>query len=285
MSTAEVHARRWWTLAVLSLSLVVIGLDNTILNVALPSLSQDLAAGSSALQWIVDAYVLVFAGLLLTAGSLGDRFGHRRMLTVGLLVFGAGSVASALAESAGMLIATRAVMGFGGAFMMPATLSVLTHVFPAEERAQAIGIWAAVAGLGIALGPVAGGWLLERFEWSAVFWVNVPVVIAALGLGRVLVPETRDPAAARLDLPGALISIAGLTVLVGTIIEAPERGWSDGPVLAGFGGAAVLLGAFALWGGTHPRRCSTSPCSGIARSRRRHPPSPWCSSACSGRSS
>ncbi len=245
--TAAVHPRRWWTLSVLSLSLVVIGLDNTILNVALPSLGQDLHASASALQWIVDSYVLVFAGLLLTAGSLGDRFGHRRMLTFGLLVFAAGSVGSALADSAGTLIVTRAVMGVGGAFMMPATLSVLTHVFPAEERARAIGIWAAVAGLGIALGPVAGGWLLEHFEWNAVFWVNLPIVIAALGLGRVLVPETRDAAATRLDLPGALMSIAGLTCLVWAIIEAPERGWNDGTVVAGFGGAAVLLTAFAWW--------------------------------------
>jgi EmrB/QacA subfamily drug resistance transporter len=247
MTVEQLHARRWWTLAVLSLSLVVVGLDNTILNVALPSVSQDLHADASALQWIVDAYILVFAGLLLTAGSLGDRFGHRRMLTFGLVVFGGGSVASALADSSDALIATRAVMGLGGAFIMPATLAVLTHVFPAEERGRAIGIWAAVAGLGIALGPIAGGWLLERFEWNAVFWVNVPIVIAALGLGRVLVPETRDPAAARLDLPGAALSIAGLTVLVWAIIEAPGRGWGDGVTLAGFAIAAALLAAFTSW--------------------------------------
>jgi EmrB/QacA subfamily drug resistance transporter len=247
MTVEQLHARRWWTLAVLSLSLVVVGLDNTILNVALPSVSQDLHADASALQWIIDAYILVFAGLLLTAGSLGDRFGHRRMLTSGLVVFGAGSVASALADSSAALITTRAVMGLGAAFIMPATLAVLTHVFPAEERGRAIGIWAAVAGLGIALGPIAGGWLLERFEWNAVFWVNVPIVVAALGLGRVLVPETRDPAAARLDLPGAVLSIAGLTVLVWAIIEAPERGWGDGATLAGFAVAAALLVAFARW--------------------------------------
>src|SRR3954451_18423857 len=182
--------RRWWTLLVLSASLLVISLDNTILNVALPTLQQDLGASASQLQWIVDSYMLVFAGLLLTARALGDRFGRRRMLEAGMLLFGLGSILSGLAGSSGMLIATRALMGVGGALIMPSTLSILTNVFPSGERAKAIGIWAAVSGLGVAIGPIAGGWLIEHFDWSAVFYVNIPIVIAALVLGRRLVPES-----------------------------------------------------------------------------------------------
>jgi EmrB/QacA subfamily drug resistance transporter len=248
MSTAETaHRRRWWTLAVLSISLLVISLDNTILNVALPSIAQDLGASASALQWVVDAYMLVFAGLLLTAGSLGDRFGRRRALTVGLLVFGTGSVLAALSGSTGALIASRALMGVGGALIMPSTLSILTAVFPAEERAKAIGAWAAVAGLGIALGPIAGGWLVEHADWHWVFLVNVPIVVVALGLGRVLVPESRDPKPDRADIPGAALSTLGLTALLWGIIEAPDRGWTSGPILAAFAAAAALLALFAAW--------------------------------------
>src|SRR3954452_4978711 len=248
MPTAEAaHRRRWWTLAVLSISLLVISLDNTILNVALPSIARDLDASASALQWVVDAYMLVFAGLLLTAGSLGDRFGRKRALTAGLLVFGTGSVLAALAPSTGALIARRALMGVGGALIMPSTLSILTAVFPAEERAKAIGAWAAVAGLGIALGPIAGGWLVEHADWHWVFLVNVPIAVAALGLGRVLIPESRDPNPTRVDLPGAALSTLGLTALLWGIIEAPDRGWTSGPILAAFGAAAAILALFAAW--------------------------------------
>ena len=239
--------RRWWTLVVLSASLLVIGLDNTILNVALPTLESDLGASSSQLQWIVDSYMLVFAGLLLTAGALGDRFGRKRGLTIGLAIFGLGSGLSALATSPEMLIATRALMGVGGAFIMPSTLSIITAVFPAHERAKAIGVWAGVSGLGIAIGPVAGGWLIEHASWNAVFLVNLPFVVAALTAGKWLVPESKDPAAPRLDVPGFALSIAGLTTLVWAIIEAPAKGWTSPTILAAFGVAAVVLGAFMAW--------------------------------------
>ena len=239
--------RRWWTLVVLCLSLLVVGIDNTILNVALPSLERDLGASASELQWIVDAYMLVFAGLLLTAGALGDRFGRKRALTFGLLVFAAGSTWASLADTAGSLIAARALMGVGGAFIMPSTLSILTNVFPPHERGRAIGIWAAMAGLGIVIGPVSGGWLLEHATWHAIFLVNLPFVAVALAGGRRLVPESRDPAAGRLDLRGFALSTTGLTALVWAIIEAPAKGWTDPAVLGAFGLAAATLAAFAAW--------------------------------------
>jgi EmrB/QacA subfamily drug resistance transporter len=245
---AQPDPRRWWTLVVLCLSLLVIGLDNTILNVALPTLGRDLGASASQLQWIVDAYMLVFAGVLLSAGALGDRFGRRRALRLGLVIFGLGSALSAMATSSGMLIATRALMGVGGAFIMPSTLSILTAVFPANERPRAIGIWAGVSGLGIAIGPLTGGWLLEHGSWSLVFLVNLPFVAAALTAAHWLVPESRDPASPRLDLGGFALSFAGLTALVWGIIEAGgARGWGDPAVLAAFGFAAVVLAAFAAW--------------------------------------
>jgi EmrB/QacA subfamily drug resistance transporter len=239
--------RRWWILAVLSLSLVVISLDNTILNVALPAMKADLGASASQLQWIVDAYMLVFAGLLLTAGSLGDRFGRKRVLTAGLAIFGAASAGAALVHDPGALIALRALMGVGGAAIMPSTLSIITNVFDEAERPKAIGIWAAVASLGIVIGPVSGGALVEHASWHWVFLVNVPLVLVALAAGRRLIPESRDPAAPPLDLLGALLSVVGLGALVWAIIEAPDRGWTDAPILAAFGLAAVMLAAFAAW--------------------------------------
>jgi EmrB/QacA subfamily drug resistance transporter len=250
----EPYKRRWWALAVLSLSRVVIGMDNTILNVALPTLVRDLEATSSQLQWMVDSYVLVFAGLLLTMGALGDRFGRKRALYIGLMIFMASSVASAFAGSATMLIATRAFMGIGAALIMPSTLSIITATFPDSERGRAIAAWAAMAGLGIIVGPLTGGWLLEHFWWGSIFLVNVPVIAVALIGGYFLVPESKDPDATPLDPVGALLSIGGLTALVYSIIEAPTHGWTAGVTLAGFAAAAILLGLFAAWElrTTHP---------------------------------
>ena len=230
------------------LSLMVIGVDNTILNVALPTLVRDLGATTSQLQWIVDAYTLVFAGLLLTAGSLGDRFGRRKGLTIGLVIFGMGSVASALVHSPDDLIATRALMGIGGALIMPATLSIISNVFTVPaERARAIAVWAGFSAMGIALGPLSGGWLLQHFWWGSVFMVNIPIVALALVGGRLFVPESKDPSPRGLDPVGALLSIVGLVTLVWAIIEAPGRGWTDGTTLAAFALGAVLMAAFIAW--------------------------------------
>ncbi|HEX5910161.1 MAG TPA: MFS transporter, partial [Thermoleophilaceae bacterium] len=247
MNSNQPYPNRWKALVVLALSLLIVSLDNTILNTALPSLRDDLGASGSALQWIVDSYLLVFAGLLLTAGSLGDRFGRKRALQFGLLVFAVGSTASALATSSEMLTATRALMGVGGAFIMPSTLSIITAIFPAEERGKAIGAWAAVSGLGIVLGPVVGGALLKAFDWSAVFWVNVPIAAIAIVAGMRLIPESRDPRARPLDLRGAALSMAGLSAVVWSIIEAPERGWTSPAVLAATAAGVAVLAGFAWW--------------------------------------
>ncbi|MHB8869100.1 MAG: MFS transporter [Thermoleophilia bacterium] len=243
----EPYPRRRQALAVLALSLLVIGMDNTILNVALPTLVNDLGATASQLQWIVDSYVLVFAGLLLTMGALGDRFGRKLALNAGLIIFVLASVASAFAPTAGALIATRALMGIGGALIMPSTLSIITAMFPPKERGRAIAAWAATAGLGIVIGPVVGGWLLEHFWWGSVFLVNVPVVAVALLAGWPLVPESKDPHATPLDPAGAVLSIAGLSALVYGIIEAPNAGWTSAATLIAFAAAVIVLGGFVLW--------------------------------------
>jgi EmrB/QacA subfamily drug resistance transporter len=250
----EPYARRWQALGVLALSLLVITMGNTILNVALPTIRAELDAGSSQLQWIVDSYLLVFAGLLLAAGSLGDRFGRRRALIAGMATFALGSVCAALSDGASALIASRALMGLGAAGIMPTTLSILTNIFPAHERPRAIAAWAAVAGLGIAVGPISGGWLIEHFAWNSIFLINLPVVAACVVGAAVLVPESRDPASPPLDLAGTGLSIAGLTAVVWGLIEAPDHGWGAAPILAAFAGGAAILAAFVAWEGRtdHP---------------------------------
>jgi MFS transporter, DHA2 family, multidrug resistance protein len=243
----EPYRYRWYALAVLAMSLLIVSLDNTILNVALPTIREDLGASSSDLQWIVDSYLLVFAGLLLAAGSLGDRFGRRRALFAGLAVFGLGSLLAALSDSSNALIASRALMGLGGAAIMPATLSIITNIFPEEERPKAIAVWAGAAGLGVALGPVTGGALIESFSWNSVFLVNLPVVAIALVAGAMLIPESRDPEAPRLDLGGIALSITGLTTLVWALIEAPEAGWTSATTLTAFGIGTLIMLAFGFW--------------------------------------
>ena len=244
--------RRWWILAVLCLSVLLVVVDNTIVNVALPTISRDLHASTEALQWVVDGYTLTFAGLLLVGGNLGDRLGRRRMLQLGLALFGLTSVTAALAQNSGELIAARAAMGVAATLIYPATLAILNNVFTnPRERATAIGIWTAVSGLAVAIGPVAGGVLLRHFTWSSVFLVNVPVVLIAL-VAAALLPESRDPKAGRFDPLGAVLSVAGITLLTWLIIEAPGHGWLSATTLGGIFGALVILALFAAWQARRP---------------------------------
>ncbi|MEZ5408549.1 MAG: DHA2 family efflux MFS transporter permease subunit [Acidimicrobiales bacterium] len=242
------HSRRWAVLAVLALTVFITVVDGTIVNVALPSLARDLSATTRQLQWIVDAYLVVFAGLLLAAGGLGDRYGRKPMLVAGLVVFGATSALAGSMGSAGTLIGARALMGIGAAMVFPTTLAILTNVFSdPRERAAAIGIWSGVSGLAVATGPIAGGWLLEHFWWGSVFFVNVPVVILAIAATVAIVPNSSDAEAPPLDRAGLVLSIAAIISLVFTIIEAPEWGWLTPATGAGFTLAAALLATFVWW--------------------------------------
>jgi EmrB/QacA subfamily drug resistance transporter len=243
--TAEqIHARRWATLTVLCLSLLVIVVDSSIVNVALPTLVRRLHASTASLQWVADAYTLAMAGLLLSLGSLGDRIGRHRTLAGGLVVFGVGSGLAGLAGSAETLIAFRVVMGIGAAAIMPATLSLLTNVFTVPaERAKAIALWSAVSGLGVAIGPTLGGWLLEHFSWGSIFTVNLPIVAVALIAGRLFVPPSKNPHAQPLDPIGLVTSIVGVVAVVYAIIEAPTYGWlSTRTLVVALAGGAVLAG-------------------------------------------
>ncbi|OBH89120.1 MFS transporter [Mycobacterium sp. E2733] len=235
-------------LAVICLGVFVISVDATIVNVALPTLSRELGANTAQLQWIVDAYTLVMSGLLLSAGSLSDRFGRRGWLNSGLALFAATSAVAAHTDSAGQLIAARAAMGVGAAVIFPTTLGLITNIFtePAA-RAKAIGLWAAMVGVGVAVGPISGGWLLEHFWWGSIFMVNIPIAVLAIVGGVLFVPTSRDPAAPRVDVAGLLLSAAGITALVYTVIQAPTWGWTNGRTVAGFALAATVLAGFALW--------------------------------------
>jgi EmrB/QacA subfamily drug resistance transporter len=233
---------------VMCFAVFVTVLDGTIVNVALPSLSVELGASTRQLQWIVDAYLLVFTGLLLAAGGLGDKFGRKRSLIAGLIVFGATSAYAGSVESAGSLVIGRALMGVGAAFIFPATLAIITNVFrDTKERATAIGIWSAVTGMAVAAGPITGGWLLENFWWGSVFFINVPITVIVAAVTWRLVPESRENDAPRLDRGGIVLSIAAIVSLVYTIIEAPEWGWLSLDTFVGFGVAATLLVAFVGW--------------------------------------
>ena len=241
------HPRRRLILLVLCLSLLVVVIDNTILNTALPTLARVLHAGTSSLQWISDAYTLCFAALLIPAGALGDRYGRRRSLLGGLTVFALGSTAAAFASGTGMLIGARVVMGLGAAFVMPATLSILNAVFPPKERPQAIAAWSAVTGIGIVIGPTLGGLLLTHFWWGSVFLINIPLVALALAGVILTVPETAEPGSHRLDIFGTALIGGALFAIVDAIIEAPARGWTGTATLAETAAGLAALAVFAWW--------------------------------------
>ncbi|MEV8516332.1 MFS transporter [Dactylosporangium sp. NPDC051484] len=240
------HPRRWLILGVLCLSLLVVVIDNMVLNIAIPSLIRHLGASSSDIQWIIDSYILVFAGLLLTAGSLSDRHGRRRGLVTGLVVFGAASVLATLCHTPGQLIAVRCLMGAGAAFLMPGTLSILTTVFDEAERKKAIAIWSSVLMLGALGGPTVGGLLLQHFWWGSVFLMNIPIAVLGIIAALLFIPESRGPAG-RPDVLGALLSTVGMTALVWGVISSAKDGWSSPRTVTGFVAAAAALIAFVLW--------------------------------------
>ncbi len=246
------YRTRWLGLAFLSVCVVVIAIDNTVLNVALPSLSRALGASASDLQWIVDAYVLVFAALLLTTGALSDRFGRKRMLQFGLVLFAIGSLGAAASTSTPTLMGARAFLGIAAAMMLPSTLSLITTTFEGEERLRAFSTWASIFSLGFAVGPIVGGFLLQHGSWQLVFLINLPVIAVALfGTSRYLA-ESRDPHQTRFDFVGIALSTIGLFALVYGIIEAGGHGWTASNVLAALTIAIVVLGAFAWWENHNP---------------------------------
>jgi EmrB/QacA subfamily drug resistance transporter len=242
-----IFRRRWFLLGIMCLSLVMVVMSVAGLNVALPNLQSDLEATASELQWIIDSYALVFAALLLPAGALGDRFGRKRALLLGLVIFALGSVVGGLGTNATQIIVGRVINGIGAAFVMPATLSLLTTIFPPEERSKAIAMWAGFAGAGGALGPIVSGALLENYWWGSAFLINVPIVAAVVAAVIIFSPTSKDPEATPLDPVGALLSLVGLAALVFGIIEGPERGWSDSLVIGAFVLAAVSLTGFVSW--------------------------------------
>jgi DHA2 family multidrug resistance protein-like MFS transporter len=244
---ASITDRRWLILPVLCLSVFLVVVDNTIVNVALPTLNRSLGASITSLQWIVDAYSLAFAGLLLAGGGIGDRLGRKGTMQVGLVFFGLFSALAAASHSTGTLIAARALMGIAAAFIFPASLAILTSVFPDHaERQKALGIWGATSGIAVAFGPVVGGALLEHFWYGSIFLVNVPIVAVALIAGGLLIPRLPRIRQHRFDVRGVVVSTAGVTALVLGIIEGPQWGWAAGGTLACFAAAAVLLTTFAL---------------------------------------
>ena len=245
---SRTQRQRGMALGVLCLAAFTINLDTTIVNIALPSLMRQLEASTRELQWVVDAYTLTFAALVLAGGSLGDRYGRKGALLVGLAVFGCATAVGGLVDSSGALIVVRAVMGVGAALIFPATLSIISNLFTERgERARAIGLWGAMTGLGVALGPISGGWLLEHFWWGSVFVVMAPVAALTFLGGALFVPTSWDPATPPVDVGGLVLSTLTIGTLVFTIIEAPERGWTAPASIVGFALAAASAAVFVAW--------------------------------------
>ena len=238
--------RRWWALGAVCLSVLVLGFDGTILNVALPDLAVQLHADTGQLQWIVDAYLVVFAAAMLPAGLLGDRFGRRRMLIAGLVLFGAASLVGTFADSPATLIAVRAVMGLGGALIMPLGMAIIPGLFPPDERPRAVAVMTAGMALGMPLGPIIGGALLNHFWWGSIFLINVPLILVGIAALVLLVPESRNPAVPRVDLLSAVLGVGGLGALTFGIIQGPSDGWGSATVVGALAASVVLLGGLVL---------------------------------------
>jgi DHA2 family multidrug resistance protein-like MFS transporter len=247
VDAGTIHRRRWGILAVLLISLLVVVIDNTVLNIALKEIQQELGASQSDLAWCINSYTLVFAGLLFTWGIVADRLGRKRVLLIGLLLFGLSSLLSAYASSPGQLIGARGLMGIGGAAVLPATLAIITNVFDGVERGRAIGVWTSAVGIAAVIGPVFGGLLLDHFWWGSVFLINVPIVMAGMALVAWLVPESRNPRPGRIDAGGVLLSMAGLVLLVYAIIEGGERASISTPQVYLSGIAGIALLALFVW--------------------------------------
>ncbi len=241
------YRRRWLTLVVIALSVLIIVIDATIINVALPTLQRELNTTGSELQWIINAYIMVFGAFMLTTGALGDRLGRKYLLQAGIVIFGGASLGAAYADSGTQLIIWRIIMGIGGAMILPATLAIITNVFPREERGRAIGIWAGMNAIGIALGPIIGGLLIEHYNWNSVFLINIPIALVALAAGFFLIPNSRDPNPKRPDFPGTVISTAALAGLVFGLVQGGSWGWTDPAVIGSIVGAVVLIVLFILW--------------------------------------
>ena len=239
--------RKWWTLAAVAFGLFMIMLDNTVVNVALPSIERDLHVSLSSLEWVVTAYALTFAALLITGGKLGDLFGRRRMFIVGIAIFTLSSLACGLAPSSGFLIGARAVQGVGAALMNPASLSIITATFPPRERGQAIGIWAGVSAMALAIGPLVGGLIVDNINWNWIFFINVPVGVLGIIVSQLVIKESRDTSHEQsIDVPGLITSSAGLFALTYALIEGNRHGWTSPEILGLFAAAVVLLVAFVV---------------------------------------
>jgi len=244
---ARIYRLRWWTLAAISVSVLVMVLDTTVMNVALPTIQRQLGATSSELQWMVVAYTMMLGALMMTTGSLGDRIGRGKTLRAGLVVFGIASVGAFLSGTPTQLIICRVFMGAGAALMMPNTLSTITNVFSEKERGQAIGVWAGLNAVGIALGPIIGGSLVQHYNWNSIFGINIPIVISALILGWFFIPDTRDDQPRKLDIIGNLLSLAGLATLIYGLVTGGSRGWTDAQVLATISASVLLIALFIFW--------------------------------------
>ena len=247
VKTSRVYRLRWWTLVTIAISILVIVLDATVMNVALPTIQKELNASSSDLLWMVNAYTMIFGALMLTTGSLADRLGRAKVLQAGIIVFGLSSIGAFFSGSANQLIIWRFLMGAGAAMILPTTLAIITNVFPENERGRAIGVWAGLNAIGIALGPIIGGALVQNYRWNSIFLINIPVAVVALLMGWFFIPDSKDSNPRKLDIVGNVMALAGLAALIYGLINGGSKGWTDPTVLGTLAGSVILLTVFVLW--------------------------------------